>query len=159
MRSYVVDEAGTIVKVVVPPGETGAGTYLPLYNGHGDAIALYRLETDGTLSLANSYRYSTWGTPTTTTHGGSADLGFRFLYVGEFDVQWDDPFGLGLHYMHARHYAPALGRFLQPDPDLVDPNLYAYAANNPVTELDPRSCKRRPAWSGSCQSMTKRPQS
>ena len=39
--------------------------------------------------------------------------------------------------MHARHYAPALGRFLQPDPELSDPNLYAYAANNPVTELDP----------------------
>ncbi len=77
------------------------------------------------------------GAVQTIITSGSPDLGFRFLYVGEFDVQWDDPFGLGLHYMHARHYAPALGRFLQPDPDLVDPNLYAYAANNPVTELDP----------------------
>jgi RHS repeat-associated protein len=52
-------------------------------------------------------------------------------------VQWDDRLGLGLAYMHARHYSPALGRFLQPDPDRSEANLYAYAANNPVTELDP----------------------
>lgn len=39
--------------------------------------------------------------------------------------------------MHARHYSPALGRFLQPDPDRSEANLYAYAANNPVTEIDP----------------------
>jgi len=57
--------------------------------------------------------------------------------VGEFDVQWDTVHGLGLLYMHARHYAPTLGRFLQPDPDGSEDNLYAYAANSPVTELDP----------------------
>ena len=39
--------------------------------------------------------------------------------------------------MHARHYSPSLGRFLQPDPDRSEANLYAYSANNPVTELDP----------------------
>jgi uncharacterized protein RhaS with RHS repeats len=39
--------------------------------------------------------------------------------------------------MHARHYSPTLGRFLQPDPDGSEANLYAYTANNPVTELDP----------------------
>jgi hypothetical protein len=39
--------------------------------------------------------------------------------------------------MHARHYHPTLGRFLQPDPDGSEANLYAYTANNPVTELDP----------------------
>ena len=137
MRSYVVDDSGSVVKLIIPAGEPDAGTYLPLYNGHGDTLSLSRLETDGSLTLANSYRYETWGKPTTTTHNSIGDLGFRFTYVGEFDVQWDDQLGLGLIYMHARHYAPALGRFLQPDPELSDPNLYAYAANNPVTELDP----------------------
>ena len=137
MRSYVVDDSGSVVKLIIPAGEPDAGTYLPLYNGHGDTLSLSRLETDGSLTLANSYRYETWGKPTTTTHGTFGDLGFRFTYVGEFDVQWDDQLGLGVLYMHARHYAPALGRFLQPDPELSDPNLYAYAANNPVTELDP----------------------
>ncbi|MES2209514.1 MAG: RHS repeat-associated core domain-containing protein [Chloroflexota bacterium] len=139
VRSYVVDDGGSVVKLVIPGGEPGAGTYLPTWNGHGDALALWRLADDGTgtLSLANSYTYGTWGTPTTAVHNGIADLGFRFLYVGEFDVQWDNAFGLGLLYMHARTYSPALGRFLQPDPDRSEANLYAYAANNPITELDP----------------------
>jgi RHS repeat-associated protein len=86
---------------------------------------------------ANSYTYDTWGTPTTATHNSIPDLSFRFLYVGEYDVAWDNLHGLGLLYMHARHYAPSLGRFLQPDPDGSEANLYAYTANNPVTELDP----------------------
>ena len=123
--------------MTVAAGEPGAGDYIPVWNGHGDAVNLSRLESDGTLTLANSYRYDTWGRPTTATHNSIADLGFRFLYVGEFDVQWDAQLGLDLAYMHARHYSPALGRFVQPDPDRSEANLYRYAANNPVTELDP----------------------
>ena len=137
VRSYVVDEAGSVVKMTIPAGETSAGTYLVTWNGHGDAMALWRIEADGSLTLANSYTYSTWGKPTTAVAPGSTDLGFRFLYVGEYDVQWDNVHSLGLEYMHARHYSPALGRFLQPDPDGSESNLYAYASNNPVTEIDP----------------------
>ena len=52
----------------------------------------------------------------------------------------------GLYYMGARHYSPALGRFIQPDPlyidfrRLSDPqqlNLYSYGRNNPTTFSDP----------------------
>ena len=137
MRSYVVDDTGTVVRMTIATGEPDAGTYLPVWNGHGDALNLSRLNTDGSLTLANSYRYATWGRPETATHNGIGDLGFRYLYVGEFDVQWDDQLGLGLLYMHARHYSPELGRFVQPDPDRSEANLYAYAADNPVTEMDP----------------------
>lgn len=71
-------------------------------NGHGDALHLLRIKTDGTTELANSFTYSTWGAPTVlgthdnSNNGGAdyGDLGFRFLYVGEFDVQWDNQFGL-----------------------------------------------------------------
>jgi RHS repeat-associated protein len=90
----------------------------------------------GTLTLANSYTYSTWGTPTTATHNGIADLGFRFLYVGAQDVQWDDFSGAGLTYMHARTYLAAIGRFLQPDPEATEANVYGYAGNNPVRHVD-----------------------
>lgn len=138
VRSYVVDDTGSVVRMTIPAGEPGAGTYLPVYNGHGDTVNLSKLDpVTGSLTLANSFGYSTWGRPTTTTHNAIPDLGFRFAYVGEFDVQWDDAFGLDLLYMQARHYSPALGRFLQPDPDRSESNLYAYAANNPVTEIDP----------------------
>lgn len=104
-RTYVTDEAGRIVKVC-DPDCTGT-QYLVTYNGHGDALALWRIESAGTLTLANSFSYSTWGTPTTTVAAGFSDLGFRFLYVGAHDVQWDNAFGLGLLYLHARHYSPS----------------------------------------------------
>ena len=104
------------------------------WNGHGDALNL--LEVSGTtLAVANSFAYDSWGTPTTHLHPGYGDLGFRFLYVGRAGVQWDA--GLGLHLMGARHYSPALGRFLQPDPPALEENLYAYVANNPLTDTDP----------------------
>jgi hypothetical protein len=39
--------------------------------------------------------------------------------------------------MHARHYSPLTGRFLQPDPSAAETNLYGYAGNNPATTVDP----------------------
>ncbi|HET7494424.1 MAG TPA: RHS repeat-associated core domain-containing protein [Candidatus Limnocylindrales bacterium] len=137
VREYTVDDGGTISKLTIPAGQTGTGTYLVTWNGHGDALALYRIETSGSLTLANSYTYSTWGRPATLTHNGIADLGFRFLYVGAADVQWDGRFGADLLYMHARHYSPSLGRFLQGDPSRQDAKLFVYAGNRIVAKADP----------------------
>jgi RHS repeat-associated protein len=137
VRQFVTDESGAISKLIIPAGQTDAGTYLVTWNGHGDALNLLRVNGDGTTTLANSFTYDSWGKPTTATHNGITDLGFRYLYVGQFDVQWDNQFGLELHYMHARHYAPGLGRFLQPDPAAMESNAYAYAGNSPVTVIDP----------------------
>jgi RHS repeat-associated protein len=134
-RSYTVDDAGTIRKMTIPVGQTGTGTYLVTWNGHGDALGLWLQNADGSLALVNSYTYSSWGTPATSVASGT-DLGFRFLYVGASDVQWDNQLGLGLLYMHARHYSPTVGRFLQPDPSRAESNLYAYTTNNPVTKQD-----------------------
>ena len=55
------------------------------------------------------------------------------------NVQWDNTSDVpaGLLYMHARHYSPELGRFLQPDPSAVEANLYVYAVNSPLSRLDP----------------------
>ena len=137
-RSYVVDDAGTVIKFCDPDCSGTNPAYLVMWNGHGDALAVWLIDSvAGTLTLANSYTYSSWGAPTTATHNSIADLGFRFLYVGAADVQWDDFSGLGLYYMHARHYSPALGRFLQPDPAALEANHYSYSAGNPVTSIDP----------------------
>ena len=138
-RSFVTDETGRIVKVTVT-GDTNSNdnaTFLVAWNGHGDALGLWRQNADGSVTLANSYTYTTWGAPTTTVASPFSDLGFRYLYVGASDVQSDNTFGLGLLYMHARHYAPALGRFLQPDPSRADAGLYGYVANNATTRVDP----------------------
>ncbi|MHB8891445.1 MAG: RHS repeat-associated core domain-containing protein, partial [Candidatus Limnocylindrales bacterium] len=137
VRTYTVTEAGQVVSMTIPAGEPSAGTYLVTWNGHGDALALWRQNADGTLTLANSATYGTWGTPAIATHNGIGDLDFRFLYVGAADVEWDDFSGAGLLYMHARHYHPAIGRFLQPDPSAAEANLYGYAGNSPMTKVDP----------------------
>lgn len=68
---------------------------------------------------------STWATPTVSAVDGYGALGFRYPYVGRFDVQWDDFLGAGLHYMHARHYHPEFGRFLQPDPSALSSGMPA----------------------------------
>jgi RHS repeat-associated protein len=135
-RTYVTDEAGSVVKFCDPDCTGSNPQYLVTWNGHGDALALWRINADGTLTLANSFTYTTWGQPTTATHNGIADKGFRFLYVGRYGVAWDNALSLGLHHMGARHYSPALGRFLQPDPSALEGNLYRYAKNGPVTIVD-----------------------
>ncbi|CAN5516529.1 hypothetical protein BH24ACT5_BH24ACT5_03780 [soil metagenome] len=143
-REYVVDDARTVIKFCDPNCASPMASYLVTWNGHGDAMAIWRIKADGSLEIANSFTYSTWGSPTVKSdHINSAtsqqygDLGFRFLYVGAYDVQWDNFSGLDLHYMHARHYAPAIGRFLQPDPSRMDTLAYSYADNNPVSKVDP----------------------
>jgi RHS repeat-associated protein len=137
-RTYVTDEAGTIVKFCDPDCSGTNPQYLVTWNGHGDAASIWKINTStGALTLANSFTYTAWGAPTTSTHNSIADLGFRYLYVGEFGVAWDNVFSLGLEYMGARHYSPALGRFLQPDPSAAEANLYAYSKDGPITGVDP----------------------
>jgi RHS repeat-associated protein len=137
-RTYVTDDGGAVVKFCDPDCSGSNPQYLVTWNGHGDAASIWKIDTTtGALTLANSFTYTTWGAPTTTTHNSIADLGFRFLYVGRGGVAWDNAYGLGLEYMSARHYSPALGRFLQPDPSHRSQNLYSYVGDNPVTKVDP----------------------
>jgi RHS repeat-associated protein len=141
-RTFVTDEAGAIVKVTISgdPVSLHNGTYLVTWNGHGDAQALAKVDPGtGTLTPANRYTYTTWGTPTTTTLNGYADLRFRYLYVGQYGVTWDHTASVptGFHYMRARHYSPEFGRFLQPDPSRLETNHYGYAGNGPAANIDP----------------------
>jgi RHS repeat-associated protein len=56
-----------------------------------------------------------------------------------FTGQRIDPETSGLYYYRARHYSPAWGRFLQPDPIGYrgGNHLYAYVNNNPLNATDP----------------------
>jgi RHS repeat-associated protein len=135
-REFTVNDTGRIATMTIPSGGS-AGTYLVTWNGHGDALGLWKENADGSLTLTNSFVYDTWGKSTLTVAGGFADLGFSYRYVGAFDVQTDDALGMGLLYMHARHYSPLYARFLEPDPARADASLYEYGANGPVTNVDP----------------------
>lgn len=140
-RTFTTDADGAIIKMTrtTTGGSTADdGTYLATWNGHGDLLGLARIDpTTGVLTPAARVTYSTWGDPAVTSVGTFGNLGFRYLYVGKFDVQSDDFAKASLLYMHARHYSPEFGRFLQPDPASSEANLYGYAAENPTSKADP----------------------
>ncbi len=71
--------------------------------------------------------YSPYGEPSTWS-------GPRFRYTGQAAF----PEIQAYHYK-ARHYDPAMGRFLQTDPigQEPDPNLYAYVKDDPTNQTDP----------------------
>ncbi|HZM70564.1 MAG TPA: RHS repeat-associated core domain-containing protein, partial [Candidatus Cryosericum sp.] len=110
------------------------GVFFPILDHLGSA----RIVLDNQGRVAYRASYSPYGDP---VQGGMEDpvTGFRFA-----EARRD---GSGLLQMGWRHYDPALGRFLEPDPILASPfdpqslNRYAYARDNPVnlTDRDGRS--------------------
>ncbi len=68
-------------------------------------------------------------------YGESGSTAGSFRYTG----LRIDPESNGLYYARARMYAPAWGRFLQPDPIgyAGGANLYAYVGNDPLNNTDP----------------------
>lgn len=94
---------------------------------HHDRVGSIVTTTDDTGTVLNTYAYSSWGE--------CADMnGTTFGFQGQrFDHE------TGLYFMKARHYDPAIGRFIQPDPIGYGDglNLYKFAYNNANNFSDP----------------------
>lgn len=101
---------------------------------HSDHLGSTRLLTDSKGQPERTYRYDAFG-KLLEDSGGPANSRTFSGHVGDSES--------GLIYMGARYYDPELCRFVSPDtvvPDATDPqalNRYAYALNNPVSNLDP----------------------
>ncbi|MCU0104547.1 RHS repeat-associated core domain-containing protein [Acholeplasma vituli] len=84
-----------------------------------------------------TYRYDAWGNIIDQTGGTIADMN-PYRYRGyRYDVE------TGYYYLQSRYYDPVIGRFISSDGllgetgNLLTHNMYAYAGNNPVMNVDP----------------------
>jgi|GEM_PF-1737301 len=107
--------------------ETGGESYFYL----SDHLGSIRFLVDSTGEAVNSYEYDSFGRLLVADE--TVDNPFTFT-GREHDAE------TGLYYLRARYYDPQTGRFVSEDPIGFaggDPNLYAYAFNDPVSLADP----------------------
>ena len=97
-----------------------------IYDYRGSVVAM----TDDTeeANVTHKYQYDDFGNIIQTEE---ADFN-PYRYLGKYGATYEDSC---LYFMHARYYDPTIGRFLSEDP-VWSTNLYAYAANNPITMID-----------------------
>ena len=110
-------------------------------NMQGDVTQIYTLNEEGKLDIVASYTYDAWGNHLVSNHtfdniGDLNPIRYRGYY---FDIE------TGLYYLKTRYYDPQTGRFINMDKiEILDEsitlvnglNLYAYAGNNPVMNVD-----------------------
>ncbi len=132
---FETDEAGSVVACYIYAGErltamrAADGTSLYYLANHiGSVVAM----TDQRGALSNAYFYGDYG----AVEGRMEAVPNPFTFVGTFGVMDD---GDGLFFMRNRFYHATLRRFLQKDPIgfAGGVNPYAYAANGPITSIDP----------------------
>lgn len=99
------------------------------YHADAQGSVIARSDAFGAVPAGERFSYTPYGAA-----GSGSGSAAAFRFVG----RRLEP-AVGLYDMRARVYAPALGRFLQPDPIGTDGgiNLYAYVRNDPLNLVDP----------------------
>ncbi len=96
---------------------------------HFDALGSTRALTDESEAVLDRYNYSAFGTLL-----GSPTLLTPFLWGGMVGYYWDA--ALATQYIRARHYQPAIARWISLDPIGFaggDANLFRYVGNSPTS--------------------------
>jgi RHS repeat-associated protein len=99
-----------------------------------DALGSTRKLTDSTGAVTDSYDYRAYG----ETYASSGTTTNVFRWVGELGYYYD--IDRSAYYLRARHYSPALARFLSQDPIGFEGskwNLYEYVGSRPIGRADP----------------------
>ncbi len=105
---------------------TASGSVFYAFDTQGNAVQ--QLNSVGT--VIGTAMYDSYGAASSTNWGSSP-----FGYGAQFGYYTDAESGLCL--LTYRYYSPAHGSFLTRDPSGAEPNLYAYARQNPVAGHDP----------------------
>jgi RHS repeat-associated protein len=132
-RDYVY-RGSTILASVGPNGAGQQTRHL-----HTDHLGTVRAVTDGNGVGIDTRRYLPFGGEVAPS---SSVERHKFTGHERDDNGSDRPWG-DLDYMHARYYAPFVGRFLSLDPAAGKPalpqswNRYVYVRNNPIGFTDP----------------------
>lgn len=133
---FETDREGTIVSCFIYAGNLliarhrpGSGTGFYHFDKTGSTVCI----TGPAGNVEAAYVYDTHGLVTGRSSYGDQN---PFTFVGMHGVMDD---GDGMYLMKHRHYDAVTGRFLQRDPIGIRGglNLYTYAANNPVSVIDP----------------------
>ena len=92
--------------------------------------------TDDQQTLQNNYQYDPFG----TVIASEENVPNAYQYIGQWGVRKVKE-STGLYFMRARFYDSRHGRFLTLDPYGISgksTNIYSYANNNPLENIDPK---------------------
>ena len=118
---------GSVVAEVQTPPTGPKVAYALQRDGSANVGHVFRTTGSSTTLEASPRRWSAFG----TLRSGASALERGYASQAQEGAT-------GLILMGARHYDPATGRFLQPDPlGIAASELYAYASNNPYMFWDP----------------------
>jgi RHS repeat-associated protein len=139
LRYYVWTPDGRLLYMI----DATSGNAVSYY--HFDRVGSTLALTSGAGAVTDAYAYSPYGVPAGRTGGNPQP----FTYVGRYGVRTEP--AAGLYQMRARFYDPVTARFLSRDPvwprlaEGLSLNPYAYAANNPLSFIDPSGLRNASA--------------
>src|SRR5690606_1854351 len=151
-RDYVWTGRNLLAKIERTPAAGSPGWSEETRHAAVDHLGSVRLWTDAAGANLPGFIYYPFGKQ---LNGTVDDEQMRFT-GHERDLWNTASTNDDLDYMHARHYNPQLGRFLQIDPlagSVRRPqtlNRYAYVSGNPLTRTDPTGLNPNSATTISC---------